>query len=41
VVEGHRRWLRAPIDNLLAEARKTVGREIRLSGKKVDNVEAS
>jgi cytosine/adenosine deaminase-related metal-dependent hydrolase/ubiquinone/menaquinone biosynthesis C-methylase UbiE len=36
-IEGHLRWLRAPIDNLLAEARKTVGRDIRLGGKKVDH----
>jgi ubiquinone/menaquinone biosynthesis C-methylase UbiE/cytosine/adenosine deaminase-related metal-dependent hydrolase len=37
VVEGHQRWVRAPIDNLLPAARKVVGRDIRLGGKKVDN----
>jgi len=36
-VDGHQRWLRAPIDNLLTEARKVVGRDIRLGGKKVDH----
>jgi cytosine/adenosine deaminase-related metal-dependent hydrolase len=36
-VDGHQRWLRAPIDNLLTEARKAVGRDVRLAGKKVDN----
>jgi cytosine/adenosine deaminase-related metal-dependent hydrolase/ubiquinone/menaquinone biosynthesis C-methylase UbiE len=36
VVDGHQRWVRAPIDNLFAEARKFVGRDIRLSGKKVE-----
>jgi cytosine/adenosine deaminase-related metal-dependent hydrolase len=36
-VDGHQRWLRAPIDNLLSEARKAVGRDVRLAGKKVDN----
>jgi cytosine/adenosine deaminase-related metal-dependent hydrolase/ubiquinone/menaquinone biosynthesis C-methylase UbiE len=36
-VDGHQRWLRAPINDLLAQARKTVGRDIRLGGKKVDH----
>jgi cytosine/adenosine deaminase-related metal-dependent hydrolase/ubiquinone/menaquinone biosynthesis C-methylase UbiE len=36
-VDGHQRWLRAPIDNLLAEAQKIIGRDIRLGGKKVDH----
>jgi cytosine/adenosine deaminase-related metal-dependent hydrolase/ubiquinone/menaquinone biosynthesis C-methylase UbiE len=40
-IEGHQRWLRAPVDNLLAEARKVVGRDIRLGGKKVDNAGAA
>lgn len=40
-IDGHRRWLRAPVDNLLAEARKTVGRDLRLGGKKVDHASAS
>jgi cytosine/adenosine deaminase-related metal-dependent hydrolase/ubiquinone/menaquinone biosynthesis C-methylase UbiE len=40
-IDGHQRWLRAPIDNLLAEARKSVGRDIRLGGKKVDNAGAA
>jgi cytosine/adenosine deaminase-related metal-dependent hydrolase len=37
IIEGHQRWLRAPIDDLLAETRKTVGRDVRLGGKKVDH----
>jgi cytosine/adenosine deaminase-related metal-dependent hydrolase len=37
IIEGHQRWLRAPIDNLFAAARKVIGREIRLGGKKVDH----
>jgi ubiquinone/menaquinone biosynthesis C-methylase UbiE/cytosine/adenosine deaminase-related metal-dependent hydrolase len=40
-IEGHLRWLRAPIDNLITEARKAIGRDIRLGGKKVDNASAS
>jgi len=40
-IDGHRRWLRAPVDNLLAEAKKIVGRELRLGGKKVDHASAS
>ena len=36
-IDGHVRWLRAPIDNLLAEARKVIGRDIRIGGKRVDN----
>jgi hypothetical protein len=40
-IDGHQRWLRAPIDSLLTEARKTVGRDIRLGGKKVDHASAA
>jgi cytosine/adenosine deaminase-related metal-dependent hydrolase/ubiquinone/menaquinone biosynthesis C-methylase UbiE len=40
-IDGHQRWLRAPVDNLLAEARKVVGRDIRLGGKKVDHAGAA
>ena len=40
-VDGRQRWLRAPVDSLLAEARKTIGREIRLGGKKVDHAGAA
>ncbi len=40
-IEGHLRWLRAPVENLLAEAKKTIGREIRIGGKKVDNASAA
>jgi len=40
-IDGHQRWLRAPVDNLLAEARKVVGRDIRLAGKKVDHAGAA
>lgn len=41
VVDGHQRWLRAPVDDLLAAARKAVGRDIRLGGKKVDHASAA
>jgi ubiquinone/menaquinone biosynthesis C-methylase UbiE/cytosine/adenosine deaminase-related metal-dependent hydrolase len=41
LIEGHQRWLRAPIDNLLLESRKVLGRDIRLGGKKVDNARAA
>jgi cytosine/adenosine deaminase-related metal-dependent hydrolase/ubiquinone/menaquinone biosynthesis C-methylase UbiE len=37
VVEGHLRWLRASVDDLLAQARKSIGRDLRLGGKKVDH----
>jgi cytosine/adenosine deaminase-related metal-dependent hydrolase/ubiquinone/menaquinone biosynthesis C-methylase UbiE len=37
VVEGHQRWFRAPVDELLVRARKSIGRELRLGGKKVDH----
>lgn len=40
-IEGHQRWLRAPIDDLLTEARKTVGKDVRLGGKKVDHAGAA
>jgi cytosine/adenosine deaminase-related metal-dependent hydrolase/ubiquinone/menaquinone biosynthesis C-methylase UbiE len=40
-IDGHQRWLRAPIDNLLLEARRAVGRDIRLGGKKVDHASAA
>ena len=39
-IDGHQRWLRAPVDSLLAEARKALGRDIRLGGKKVDHAGA-
>jgi cytosine/adenosine deaminase-related metal-dependent hydrolase/ubiquinone/menaquinone biosynthesis C-methylase UbiE len=41
VIEGHQRWLRAPIDNLLALARKSIGGDLRLGGKKVDHAGAA
>jgi cytosine/adenosine deaminase-related metal-dependent hydrolase len=40
-IDGHQRWLRASIDNLIAEARKVIGRDIRLGGKKVDHAGAA
>ena len=40
-IDGHQRWLRAPVDSLLAEARKVLGRDIRLGGKKVDHAGAA
>jgi cytosine/adenosine deaminase-related metal-dependent hydrolase/ubiquinone/menaquinone biosynthesis C-methylase UbiE len=41
IIDGHQRWLRAPIDNLLTEARKAVGHDLRLGGKKVDHAGAA
>jgi ubiquinone/menaquinone biosynthesis C-methylase UbiE/cytosine/adenosine deaminase-related metal-dependent hydrolase len=41
LIDGHQRWLRAPVDNLLLEARRVLGRDIRLGGKKVDNASAA
>jgi cytosine/adenosine deaminase-related metal-dependent hydrolase/ubiquinone/menaquinone biosynthesis C-methylase UbiE len=40
-IDGHQRWLRAPVDSLLTEARKALGRDIRLGGKKVDHAGAA
>jgi cytosine/adenosine deaminase-related metal-dependent hydrolase len=40
-IDGHERWVRAPIDDLLAEARRVLGRDIRLGGKKVDHAGAA
>lgn len=40
-IDSHQRWLRAPVDNLITEARKVVGRDLRLGGKKVDNASAA
>jgi cytosine/adenosine deaminase-related metal-dependent hydrolase/ubiquinone/menaquinone biosynthesis C-methylase UbiE len=37
VIEGHERWLRAPVEDLLAQARKSIGRDLRLGGKRVDH----
>ena len=41
IIEGHKRWLRAPIDELLSRARKTLGNDIRVGGKKVEHVSAT
>jgi ubiquinone/menaquinone biosynthesis C-methylase UbiE/cytosine/adenosine deaminase-related metal-dependent hydrolase len=40
-VDGHLRWLRASVEYLLSEARKAVGRDIRLGRRKVDHVGAA
>jgi cytosine/adenosine deaminase-related metal-dependent hydrolase/ubiquinone/menaquinone biosynthesis C-methylase UbiE len=40
-VEGTRRWLRAPIDSLLTQARKALGRELKVGGKKVEHASAT
>jgi cytosine/adenosine deaminase-related metal-dependent hydrolase/ubiquinone/menaquinone biosynthesis C-methylase UbiE len=40
-VEGTRRWLRAPIDSLLTQARKALGRDLRVGGKKVEHASAA
>jgi cytosine/adenosine deaminase-related metal-dependent hydrolase/ubiquinone/menaquinone biosynthesis C-methylase UbiE len=40
-VEGTRRWLRAPIDSLLTQARKSLGRDLRVGGKKVEHASAA
>nr|WP_281376731.1 methyltransferase domain-containing protein [Edaphobacter lichenicola] len=41
LIEGHKRWLRAPIDELLSSARKTLGNDIRVGGKRVERVSAA
>jgi cytosine/adenosine deaminase-related metal-dependent hydrolase/ubiquinone/menaquinone biosynthesis C-methylase UbiE len=41
IIESHKRWLRAPIDELLSRARKTLGNDIRVGGKKVERVSAA
>jgi cytosine/adenosine deaminase-related metal-dependent hydrolase/ubiquinone/menaquinone biosynthesis C-methylase UbiE len=41
IIEGHRRWLRAPIDQLLSQARRTLGNDLRVGGKKVERVSAA
>jgi len=40
-IDGHLRWLRAPVENLITEARKVLGRDLRLGGKKVDHASAA
>jgi cytosine/adenosine deaminase-related metal-dependent hydrolase len=37
LIDGIKRWLRAPVDDLLSQARKSIGRDVRLGGKKVDH----
>lgn len=37
-VNGHIRWIRAPLDKLFAESEKVLGGDIRIGGKKVVNV---
>jgi cytosine/adenosine deaminase-related metal-dependent hydrolase/ubiquinone/menaquinone biosynthesis C-methylase UbiE len=41
VVEGHKRWLRAPINDLLTQAKKTIGNDLRLGGKRVEHAGAA
>jgi cytosine/adenosine deaminase-related metal-dependent hydrolase/ubiquinone/menaquinone biosynthesis C-methylase UbiE len=41
IIEGHKRWLRAPINELLSRARRTLGNDIRVGGKKVERVSAA
>jgi cytosine/adenosine deaminase-related metal-dependent hydrolase/ubiquinone/menaquinone biosynthesis C-methylase UbiE len=41
IIEGHRRWLRAPIDQLLSQAKRTLGNDLRVGGKKVERVSAA
>jgi cytosine/adenosine deaminase-related metal-dependent hydrolase/ubiquinone/menaquinone biosynthesis C-methylase UbiE len=40
-VDGHLRWLRAPVEDLLSEARKVIGRDIRIGRRKVDHAGAA
>jgi len=37
-IDGHRRWIRAPIDNLLAQAKNALGADVRLGGKRLNHV---
>ncbi len=40
-VDGRPRWIRAPIDKLLAEAEETLGSDLRVGGKRVRNAAAA
>ncbi|WP_158944196.1 methyltransferase domain-containing protein [Granulicella sp. S190] len=41
IIDGHRRWLRASVDDLLAQARKILGKDLRLGGKRVEHASAA
>jgi ubiquinone/menaquinone biosynthesis C-methylase UbiE len=40
-IEGHRRWIRAPIDSLIIQAKKILGDDLSLGGKKVNHANAA
>ena len=40
-IDGRQLWIRAPVDNLLAEAQKVLGNNLRLGGKRVDRASAA
>jgi hypothetical protein len=40
-VEGHQRWVRAPIEKLLAGAEEFLGSDLRLGGKRVGRASAA
>ncbi len=40
-VDGHQRWVRAPIDKLLADAEELLGSDLRVGGKRVRRASAA
>ena len=40
-IDGHMRWIRAPVGELLTEAEKVLGNDLRIGGKKVRHATAS
>ena len=39
--DGHPRWVRAPIDKLLADAEELLGSDLRVGGKRVRRASAA
>jgi len=37
-IDGRRRWIRAPVDSLLAQAKNVLGADVRLGGKRINHV---
>jgi cytosine/adenosine deaminase-related metal-dependent hydrolase len=40
-IDGYRRWVRAPIEDLLTEAAAVLGSDLRLGGKRIGHVSAA
>lgn len=41
IIDGHRRWLRASIDEALSHARKALGNDLRVGGKRLERVHSA